>query len=300
MLIQTLVQSIDFSVYSVDTFVIKAAGKPLLLGEADMINRRDILRSSGCGFGMLAAAGMVNRQSVLAANANYVDPLRTRTPHFPPQIKRVIFLFMQGGPSQVDTFDYKPRLEKENGNLVEFDDARVLAKTKQIKQHRVFQSPWKFHRYGECGQHVSELFPYIAQHVDDLCMVKGMHTEGVAHGPSTLFLHTGSINLIRPSMGSWVLYGLGTENDNLPGFISIQPSMGNGGPRNFSNAFLPAAYQGTALGRAGGQAKDARIANLTNGKLSSEEQLRQFELLRAMNGEQLRGREGDEELEAVY
>ncbi len=102
-----------------------------------------------------------------------------------------------------------------------------------------------------CGQHVSELFPHIARHVDDLCFLKGMHTDGVAHGPATLFLHTGSINLVRPSVGSWVLYGLGTENENLPGFVTIQPSMGNGGPRNFGNAFLPAQYQGTAVGRAG-------------------------------------------------
>ena len=196
-------------------------------------------------------------------------------------------------------FDYKPKLSELDGEMIEFDDARVLANTKKIKPHRVFESPWKFRQYGQCGQQVSELFPYIAQHVDDLCFIKGMHTDGVAHGPSTLFMHTGSINLVRPSMGSWILYGLGSENENLPGFISIQPAMGNGGPRNFSNAFLPAVYQGTAVGRAGGLAKNARIENLTNTVLSRAEQKKQFDLLRAINTEQLRGRETDEELEAV-
>ena len=264
-----------------------------------MITRREILKSGGCGFGLLAATGMTGLAQGGVTPSGIANPLSSKEPHFPPQIKRVIFLFMQGGPSQVDTFDYKPRLEQSNGEMVEFDDARVLAKTKKVKPHRVFASPWKFYQYGECGQHVSELFPHIAQHVDDLCFVKGMHTEGVAHGPSTLFMHTGSINLVRPSMGSWVLYGLGTENENLPGFISIQPSMGNGGPRNYGSAFLPAAYQGTAVGRAGGLAKDARIANLSNSKLTFAEQSRQFDLLRAMNGEQMRGHEGDETLEAV-
>ena len=151
----------------------------------------------------------------------------------------------------------------DDGKMVRFDDARTLAKTRKIVEHRVKKPLWKFKNYGQCGQPVSELFPQMAKHADDLCVLKGMHTEGVAHGPSTLFMHSGTINLIRPSMGSWVNYGLGTENDNLPGFVSIGPSMGNGGPRNYSNAFLPAAYQGTTLGRAGIPAKDATIKNLS-------------------------------------
>ena len=201
-----------------------------------LCSRRQMLKSSACGFGYLAAAGMAQSQ----ARAGIVNPLLARKPQFAPRAKRVIFIFMQGGPSHVDTFDYKPVLAEQNGTMREFDDARVLAKTKSIKKHRVYESPWRFRRFGECGQYVSDLFPHIAQHVDDLCFLKGMHTNGVAHGPATLFMHTGSINLVRPSVGSWVLYGLGTENQNLPGFISIQPSMGNGGPRNYSNAFLNA------------------------------------------------------------
>ncbi len=258
-------------------------------------SRRQALKSMGCGFGYLAAAGLAHREAM----AGVVNPLLARQPQFAPRAKRVIFLFMQGGPSHVDTFDYKPRLEKENGKMVRFDDARTLAKTKEIKEHRVYQNLWEFKPYGQCGQHVSTLFPHIARHVDDLCFVKSMHTDGVAHGPSTLFMHTGSINLVRPSIGSWVLYGLGSENNNLPGFVTIQPSMGNGGPRNYSNAFLPAVFQGTAVGRAGVSADDAKIRNLTNHLLSAKDQREQFNLLRAINAEQSRGDAGDAELDAV-
>src|SRR5439155_14331675 len=144
---------------------------------------------------------------------------------------------------------------------------------------------------------VSELFPHVAQRVDDLCFLHGMHTEGIAYGPATLFLHTGSINLVRPSVGSWVTYGLGTENENLPGFVTLCPSMGNGGPRNWSNAFLPAAYQGTAVGRAGIPSTEAQIRNLVNTRLSPAEQRRQLDLLQAMNAEQLRRAPGSSELE---
>jgi hypothetical protein len=259
------------------------------------LSRRHALKSMACGFGYLAAAGLAKEQSLISN----VNPSLPKLPHFQPRAKRVIFLFMQGGPSQVDTFDYKPRLAKDNGRLMEFDDARVLAKTKQVKSHRVYKSLWNFRQYGQCGQHVSELFPHIAQHVDDLCFLKGMHTDGVAHGPSTLFLHTGSINLVRPSVGSWMIYGLGSENENLPGFVTIQPSMGNGGPRNYGSAFLPAAYQGTAIGRAGVSATENRIRNLTNELLSLAERREQFEMLRAINADQLRGKAGDDELEAV-
>lgn len=233
------------------------------------------------------------------ANAASGNPLAPKPVHFPARAKRVIFLFMQGGPSHVDTFDYKPLLEKHDGENRTFDDARVLAKTKTITKHRVFKSPWKFKQYGECGQHVSELFPNIARHVDDLCFLKGMHTDGVAHGPATLFLHTGSINFVRPSVGSWVQYGLGSESENLPGFVTLQPSMGNGGPRNFGNAFLPAVYQGTPVGRAGVAATDAQIRNLTNPKLKSDEQLRQFEALRKINAIQRQSRAGDTEMDAM-
>jgi hypothetical protein len=268
------------------------------------LNRRNLLRSLGCGFGHLAASALVSSATTSTTRAadttgSLKNPLAARTPHFPAKAKRVIFVFMQGGPSHVDTFDYKPILEKRDGDLEVFDDARVLAKTKEVVKHRIFRSPWKFKPYGECGQHVSELFPHIAQHVDDLCFLKGMHTDGVAHGPATLFLHTGSINLIRPSMGSWVLYGLGSENENLPGFISLQPSMGNGGPRNYNNAFLPSIYQGTAIGRAGGRASDIQLKNVVNSKWNHDQQQQQLKLLRRLNEQQVARHSGVDEFDAV-
>lgn len=255
-----------------------------------LFSRRQALKSLACGFGYLALADLAH------AGAN---PLAARQPHHTPKAKRVIFIFMQGGPSHVDTFDYKPRLAQEDGRMMNFDDARTFARTRTVTQHRVFKNLWPFRRYGECGHWVSDLFPRIGEHVDDICFLHGMHTEGIAHGPATLFLHTGQINLVRPSMGAWVTYGLGTENENLPGFVTICPSMGNGGPRNYSNAFLPAAFQGTAVGRAGISAAEARIRNITNASRSVDDQRRQLDLLQALNGEQMRSAPGDSELEAV-
>ncbi|MFO0846200.1 MAG: DUF1501 domain-containing protein [Gemmataceae bacterium] len=249
--------------------------------------RRDALRTAACGFGHLAVTG-------LSAHA------AARKPHHTPKAKRVVFLFMQGGVSQVDSFDYKPRLERDDGQRMPFDDARVLANTgMRGSSQRVMRPLWKFSRHGQCGRWASELFPEVRRHVDDLCFVHSMHTEGVAHGPATLFLHCGSTNFVRPSMGSWVLYGLGSESDNLPGFVSIAPSPGNGGPRNYGCAFLPAAYQGTAVGKAGASAGEAAIRNLTNPRLSRDEQRRQLDLLQAINAEQRRSSPGDTELEAV-
>jgi uncharacterized protein DUF1501 len=257
---------------------------------AAIISRRAALKSLACGFGGLALADML-----YAAD----NPLAARAGHHSPRAKRIIFIFMQGGPSQVDTFDYKPRLEREDGRMRSFQDARTFARDRTIVEHRVMKNMWRFRQYGESGKWVSDLFPRIAEHVDDICFLQGMHTEGIAHGPATLFMHTGSINLVRPSVGAWTLYGLGTENNNLPGFITICPSMGNGGPRNWSNAFLPSAFQGTPIGRAGIPAREAQIRNITNPRRGVEEQRAQLDLLRALNEEQTRVRPGDSELDAV-
>ncbi|MBX6313718.1 MAG: DUF1501 domain-containing protein [Isosphaeraceae bacterium] len=260
------------------------------------ISRRELLQNAACGFGYLALAGLAAEQ----ATAGSVNPLAPRPPHFAPKARRVIFLFMQGGVSQVDSFDYKPQLEKHDGKTLAFDDARVLANTgMRGSSQRVMKPLWKFSQHGQCGRWGSELFPEINRHVDDLCFIHSMHTEGVAHGPATLFLHCGATNAIRPSIGSWVLYGLGTENQDLPGFVSIGPSAGNGGARNYGNAFLPAVYQGTALGKAGAPAAEATIRNLKNPTLSAAARRRHFELLRELNAEQLAQRPGDPELEAI-
>ncbi len=260
------------------------------------INRRQALQLASCGFGSLALSGLLaDDQSVRIDN-----PLAAKRPHHPARAKRIIFLFMQGGPSQVDTFDYKPILEKRHGEKMPFDDARVIANTgERGSQQTLMQSPWKFRQYGECGQPVSELFPSMAEHVDKMCMIHSMHTEGVAHGPATLFLHTGTTNFVRPSMGSWISYGLGSENDNLPAFVSIAPSPGNGGARNYGNAFLPPVHQGTTLGSAGRSASEAKVRNLVNKSLSRSQQQEQFELLRDLNAEQIAEQTGDKELEAV-
>ena len=245
-----------------------------------------------CGFGYLAAAGLVSRAAE--------NPLAPRAPQFPARARRVIFIFMQGGPSHVDTFDYKPALEKHDGKMMSFDDARAIANTgARGTSQRVLKSPWTFSRHGQSGRWVSSLFPEMARHVDDLCFIHSMQTEGVAHGPATLFLHCGSTNFIRPSMGSWVTYGLGSENENLPGFVTISPSSGNGGPRNYGSAFLPPIYQGTALGKAGTPATEAVIRNLANPSLDPSARRRQFDLFQELNREQLKKSPGDAELEAV-
>lgn len=257
------------------------------------MSRRALLQRTGCGFGALAASAMAMQGTPSSLLASDMQP------HHKPRAKRVIFLFMQGGVSQVDSFDYKPILEKQDGQMFGFEDARTLANTgNRNTSHRVMKSPWKFAQYGESGRWASELFPKVAQHVDDLCFVHSMHTDGVAHGPATLFMHCGSTNFIRPSMGSWVLYGLGSENENMPGFISISPSIGNGGARNYGSAFLPAMYQGTAIGKAGTKETDLTIKHLHSAK-SLAERRQQLDLLRHLNQTQLESHGGESEMEAM-
>jgi hypothetical protein len=255
------------------------------------VSRRQLLKNATCGFGYLALAGMCAD----AAQAAGRNPLAPKPPRFTPRAKRVIFLFMQGGPSQVDTFDPKPRLDRDDGKKFEFD----VARTRKVTPERLLKSRWSFAQYGESGQWVSELFPHTAGHVDDLCIIKSMHTEGVAHGPATLALHTGATNLVRPSVGSWVTYGLGTENRNLPGFVTINPTARMGGPRNYSNAFLPTVYQGTAIGRAGLPAAQVGINHITNDRLPIDRQRKQLDFLQALNRRQLHGNPQDDELEGV-
>src|SRR5688572_7118951 len=260
-----------------------------------LYTRRQALQQFACGFGYLALAGLASQTAARAA----ANPLAARAPHFAPRAKRVIFLFMGGGVSHLDSYDYKPRLYADDGKMLEFLDQRAIAKTGMGATGRVMKPLWEFKQHGQSGRWVSDLFPHLARHVDDYCVIRSMHTEGVAHGPATLFLHTGSTNLIRPSMGAWVSYGLGTENENLPAFVSLSPTLANGGPRNYGNAFLPSIYQGTAIGRSGQPAKEAGLRNVHSPLASAAERQRHFELVRAMNEEQLRTKQGDLELEAV-
>src|ERR1043165_6550814 len=210
---------------------------------APLFSRRRLLGRAACGFGALALAG-------LAGGDLRADDAPRLALHHPPKAKRVIFLFMAGGVSQWDSLDWKPELVKQDGRMLDFADERAIKRGGTGANRRVMKPLWEFRQRGQSGLWASELFPHIARHMDELCVINSMQTEGVAHGPATLFLHTGSSNFVRPSMGSWLLYGMGSENRNLPGFISIGPSLGNGGTRNHRSDFLPAVYQGTAIGRA--------------------------------------------------
>jgi hypothetical protein len=252
------------------------------------MTRRDMLKASGAGFGYLALRGLLAE-----AAAQERGPLAPRPGHHAPRARRVIFLFMHGGPSHVDTFDYKPRLQSDDGRDLPFALAQGTTASR-----RLMASPWRFSQHGQSGAWVSELFPELARHVDDICFLKGMHTEGQSHGQAVMKLHTGNQNLTRPSLGSWVLYGLGTANQSLPGFVTICPPTGHGGALNYGNAFLPAVYQGTAVGSAGVPAARATIRNLTNGRLPPGQQRRQLDLLQDLNRAQP-GAGRDDRLEAV-
>jgi hypothetical protein len=244
---------------------------------SDTLTRRQLLNRSAVGFGSLALASMLAENGL--ADAVAVDPLAPKMPHFAARAKRVIFLFMTGGPSQVDTFDYKPLLERDDGKPLPFAKPRVqFAPTGNL-----LKSPWKFQQYGQSGTWVSELFPHVAQCVDDVCFLHSVHGTNPAHGGAMLKLHTGSDNFVRPSMGSWVTYGLGTENKDLPAFVTICPTLGHGGVNNWSSAFLPAAYQGMPLGNASVPSNQAQVRFIANAKLPPEIQRLQLDRLRAVN-----------------
>jgi Protein of unknown function (DUF1501) len=245
----------------------------------ELPTRRQLLRQSAVGFGYLALASMLAEETKAAVP----DPLAPRPPHFPARARRVIFLFMKGGPSHLDTFDYKPLLERDHGKPYPHPKPRVqFAPTGNL-----LRSPWKFKQHGKSGHWVSELFPNVAGCVDDLCMLHSLHGTNAAHGGALLKLHTGSDNFVRPSMGAWITYGLGSENRNLPGFITICPTLAHGGVNNWGSAFLPAAYQGTPLGNASLPADQARVRYIQNPRWSTEMQRLQLARLTEINREHL-------------
>ena len=244
-----------------------------------MITRRDMLRQTGLGFGSIALTSMLQEQ---AFAENLLAP---KKPHFKPRVNRVIFLFMKGGPSQVDTFEYKPLLQRDHGKPLPFAKPKVtFAKTGNL-----LGSPWKFKRYGQCGHKVSELFPHVAKHVDDICFLHSAHGTNPAHGGALLKLHTGADNFIRPSMGAWVSYGLGTENANLPAFVTICPTLAHGGVNNWGSAFLPSHYAGTPIGNASVAAKDAKVHHIKNPKWTESQQRKQLDFLKQLNKDDLGG-----------
>lgn len=253
-----------------------------------LFSRRHMLKSAGCGFGYLALAG-------ISTEAAAQQSLAVRVAHHPPRVKRVIFLFMHGGPSHVDTFDYKPELQKRDGERLPFAPAANL----DAKKPTLMASPWKFAPHGESGMQISELFPHVATHADELCVINSLHSKGQSHGQAVSMLHTGTDSLVRPSLGAWVGYGLGTENNDLPSFITIGPPRGHGGARNYGSAFLPAAYQGTAIGHSGMKVEQATIRHLENRSISTAAQQRQLRYLQAMNRRHLAEANRDTQIEGV-
>lgn len=260
-----------------------------------VFSRRDMLKVSAAGFGSLALAGLSAEQVRAETASTKTGPLSLKQPHFSPKARRVIFLFMHGGPSQVDTFDYKPLLERDHGKPLPFAKPRVFS----APTGNLLKSPFKFQQYGESGAWVSEIFPNVGRCVDDLCMINGMHGSNSRHGGALLELHTGSDTFVRPSMGSWITYGLGTENQDLPGFITMCPTLTHGGVNAYSSAFLPAVYSGTPLGNASIPSDQAKIPFIDNAEKQSRQLQRlELDLLREMNSEQLASTGPDSVLES--
>ncbi len=256
----------------------------MTLQRVPVTSRRSVLQSISAGFGYLAFRAMAADQAFADPNASLLSP---RQPPLPPKAKRVIFLCMRGGPSHVDTFDYRPQLARDHGRPSNYGTPWC-------------KSRWKFQQRGESGLWISDLFPELARQADDLCLLRGMHCDQPAHAQAMLQLHTGNFQQVRPSMGAWTLYGLGTENQNLPGFITINPPTSVGGAQNFGSAFLPAAFQGTKLSVQDSSARNRRIDRMRRGEVnpyginnakneqfSKSTQRAQLDLLAQLNREKL-------------
>lgn len=250
-----------------------------------LLSRRELLRACGTGLGTVALSDILSREAI-AANGEVAL-------HFPAKAKHVIHLFMNGGPSQVDTFDFKPKLADFHGKT---------APTGNLKTERptgnVMQTPYKFKQYGECGFHVSELFEKTAAHVDDLCMIHSMRADVPNHEPSLMLMNTGESRLIRPSVGSWLSYGLGSENQNLPSFVTMCPG---GYPikesQNWQNGFLPGKYQATYIDSSHEQV-DKLIDNIRPRSVAPRDQRQQLDLLAKLNKQHLKDRPFDPRLES--
>ncbi len=250
-------------------------------------SRRDALKTVSSSLGYLACSALA------AGESNKKSPLAVKQSHFPATAKRVIFLSMRGAPSHVDTFDYKPRLTADSGKSANYGGGQTASK--------LLGSPWEFSQHGQSGLWISSLFPHLSKHADDLCLLRGMHCDQPNHSQAVAQTHTGSFQFVRPSMGAWSLYGLGSENPNLPGFIVLSPKPGDA--QNFGSAFLPAIYQGTPIGSAsrGGGGKgmsmngggDSRavespqLSNIKNSKMDPELQRIQLNLLQSLNRRKL-------------
>ena len=258
------------------------------------LTRRDLLGRIGAGFGTLGLAGVMADAGLAGTNGTTANPLAPRAPHFAPRAKYLIQLFMPGGPSQVDTFDHKPLLKKHAGQRPTLVNRKSLRNTKG----GLFPSPFSFKQYGETGKWVSDLFPHVAQHVDELCFIHSMHTNIPEHAGAITMMTLGHLQPSRPSMGSWLVYGLGTGNQNLPGFVAMSPrAQPRGKLANWGNSFLPGAYAGTYV-NIHDMKPDAILRNLKNQFLPRDQQRRQADLLARLNRLQLEQVQQDQQLES--
>src|SRR3954464_12266254 len=243
---------------------------PSFLANPSLLTRRQMLQRTCAGFGLVGLAGLLGPEALLASSS-------VRAPPFAPRARRVIFLFMNGGPSHVDTFDPKPALARHEGEKPAGDLYR------KEKTGGFMPSPFTFKQYGRSGIEVSESLPNIARLIDDCCIIRSMRTDVPNHEPALLQMHTGNIQPIRPSMGAWLLYGLGTENENLPGYVVLRPSPKIVvGPALWSNSFLPAEFQATSVVTAD-MAVEKLVANIRNSKLDAAQQREQLDLLAQLN-----------------
>ncbi len=255
--------------------------------------RRSMLRNSACGFGQIALSGLL-AQGAPSYAADEINPFMSKQPHFKQRAKRIIFLFMWGGPSQVDTFDPKPRLNVDDGKPFSPDSGGA-----RPNRGNLLGSSFGFSQHGESGIWISELFPHLAKQADRLCVIRSMHTEGTAHGEALLRLHTGQANLVRPSVGAWLSYGLGCENESLPAYITISPPRGHGGVQNYGSAFLPAIHQGTAIGSAETPIAKAQVSNVGNSRMDKSLQRQQLDLIQKLNSQHLHQAEADQGIEGM-
>jgi hypothetical protein len=259
---------------------------------APHLSRRELLSRAGSGFGLLALADLLAAGTPPSATDNperASQPYAVRPPHYAPRAKRVIFLYMPGGPSHVDLFDPKPRLLAENGGPLPFERPRL----ERTRTGNLLASPWKFARHGQSGTHVSELLPRVASHVDDLCVIRSMLADNINHTGAALQMCTGDQAFSRPAMGSWLVYGLGTENQNLPGFVVVSPAAVFQGAQLWASSFLPSAYQGTLV-------RDLQnpVANLSSPNGDPQRQRANLDALRRLNEIHRRERVIDSALDA--
>ena len=258
---------------------------PLIVPSSASLTRRETLKSASAGFGYLALSGLLREWMPQTASAGQValedQKLAPKPPHFRVKAKRLIFLFMEGATSQMDTWDYKPKLQQDDGKVGPGGGTLTASK-------------FAFKQHGQSGTWISELYPHVTRHVDKLCFLRGLHTDTPAHPQAVIQLHTGTAQaqLTRPSMGAWLMYGLGTENQDLPGYITINPPANFGGAVNFGNAFLPAHYQGTKISDSG------YLPNL-KAQTSTVLQRQQIDLVQSMNRELAKRPGAPDQLEGI-